>query len=158
MIEPKRYALLTFGKEAKMVVASESLAEVTTTYVPWADYLALRAECEGLRAISDAATPGPWVVSERRVPWSLPERTYQVANFPVMTDPAKTGEHVERTIITGWDHPQAKGPIGIVCNSFCIGNEGGPGVHLVYMSAEDAAFIVACVNHIRAAIDAGREG
>lgn len=46
MIEPKRYALLTFGKEAKMVVASESLAEVTTTYVPWADYLALRAECE----------------------------------------------------------------------------------------------------------------
>lgn len=146
MIEPKRYANTTGG----LVLSSWG------DYVTLADYLALRAECDGLRAISDAATPGPWVVSERRVPWSLPERTYQVANFPVMTDPAKTGEHVERTIITGWDHPQAKGPIGIVCNSFCIGNEGGPGVHLVYMSAEDAAFIVACVNHIRAAIDAGR--
>ena len=55
MIEPKRYALLTFGKEAKMVVASESLAEVTTTYVPWADYLALRAEYDELQVMLLAA-------------------------------------------------------------------------------------------------------
>lgn len=71
-------------------------------------------------------TPGPWVVVTTSHPHCL------------------GGKHVERRIFTGWDHPQMKGPIGVVNTSVGLGAEkGGPAIHMVSLREEDARLIAA---------------
>jgi hypothetical protein len=71
-------------------------------------------------------TPGPWIVVTTEHPYHL------------------GGKHIERRIFTAWDHPQMKGPIGVVNGSVGLGPvKGGPCTHMVSLSEEDARLIAA---------------
>lgn len=75
---------------------------------------------------ADQLTAGPWQVIETNIPHRL------------------GGHHVERRIFATWDHPQLKGPLGVVNHSVGVGAEEGlPSIHLVQIDAPDAAFIAA---------------
>jgi hypothetical protein len=71
-------------------------------------------------------TPGPWVVVEQRWPHH------------------GGGEHIERGINTAWNHPQAKGPLGVVAMSYGLGEKKGDGGRaMLWISEEDARLIAA---------------
>jgi hypothetical protein len=71
-------------------------------------------------------TPGPWQVV--------------VTEHPHY----RGGTHIERRIFTAWDHPQMKGPIGVVNSSVGIGEtEGGKAHRFVSMTEADARLIAA---------------
>lgn len=74
-------------------------------------------------------TAGPWVVIERKVPYSLRN--------------GHQGFHIERSIVTGWDHPQATGPIPVVCKSTGIGMGEGMIESLCFIREDDARLIAA---------------
>lgn len=86
---------------------------------------------DDVKAIRDALaakpTPGP----------------YQVV---VTEHPHHRGNcHIERRIFTAWDHPQMKGPIGIVNGAVGIGaTEGGPVQRFTAIEAADAEWFAAC--------------
>src|SRR5690606_32349076 len=81
-------------------------------------------------ALAMGPTPGPWAVAVRNIPWSMAD--------------GLTGVHVERIILTGWDHPQARGPVSVVATWLGIGEEGGPGAQFVRIQEADARLIAAC--------------
>src|SRR5690606_15170146 len=81
-------------------------------------------------ALAMGPTPGPWAVAVRNIPWSMAD--------------GSTGVHVERIILTGWDHPQAHGPVSVVSKWLGIGEEGGPGAQFVRIQEADARLIAAC--------------
>lgn len=100
-----------------------------------------------LRSLLAKATPGPWQAVSRQIPWSL--------------ENGKTGSHTEWRIGTIWDHPQSRAPAPVVTGSVGLGLDGGPPVHLVHISEEDAAIIVAMRNSLPALLDrveAGERG
>ena len=71
-------------------------------------------------------TPGPWQVITDEHP-----------HFA-------GGKHIERRIFTAWDHPQMKGPTGVVNLSIGIGAEKGDKARpLVSISEADARLIAA---------------
>lgn len=74
------------------------------------------------RRLEGERTQGGWTVLENQVP-------YRAAGFE--------GTTTERRIITSYDHPQLKGPAGVVN----IATVAGTGANLVSIDAEDAAFI-----------------
>ncbi|RSU58052.1 hypothetical protein [Sphingobium yanoikuyae] len=92
-----------------------------------------------LRSLIAKATPGPWETVETKIPWSIAS--------------GKQGNHTERRIATTWDHPQSRAPSPVVTGSVGLGFDGGPPAHLVHISKEDAALIVAAINHLPALLD-----
>lgn len=92
-----------------------------------------------LRGLIEKATPGPWETVETKIPWSIAS--------------GKQGNHTERRIATTWDHPQSRAPSPVVTGSVGLGFDGGPPAHLVHISEEDAALIVAAINHLPALLD-----
>lgn len=85
----------------------------------------------------DDHSPLPWFVHETKHPHHL------------------GGVHTERRIFTVSIHPQLKDHDGVVNGSVGIGAiEGGPPVHMVSISAVDAAFIVKAVNNHEALVNA----
>lgn len=75
-------------------------------------------------------TPGPWIVVERRVPFSLRD--------------GHSSFHVERRVFTAAIHPQLRGHYPIVTGSTAIGEKpGSPAVHLVSIGEDDARLIAA---------------
>ncbi|MBR2268747.1 hypothetical protein [Sphingobium sp.] len=92
-----------------------------------------------LRGLIEKATPGPWETVETKIPWSIAS--------------GKQGKHTERRIATTWDHPQSRAPSPVVTGSVGLGFDGGPPAHLVHISEEDAALIVAAINHLPALLD-----
>ena len=75
-------------------------------------------------ALAAGPTEGPWGVEITEHPYKLNEiqRT-----------------HIERRIFTKWDHPQLKGPIGVVNRSIGLG-----GINFTSIEEVDAAYIAAC--------------
>ncbi len=63
------------------------------------------------------------------------------------------GKHVERRIFTEWDHPQLKGPIGVVNMSVGIGAHDQAARHMVCLSAADAALIAAAPEMLAACLE-----
>lgn len=92
-----------------------------------------------LRGLIEKATPGPWETVETKIHWSIAS--------------GKQGNHTERRIATTWDHPQSRAPSPVVTGSVGLGFDGGPPAHLVHISEEDAALIVAAINHLPALLD-----
>ena len=95
-----------------------------------------------LQAAVDAGpTPGPWQVI-------VDEHPHHYG-----------GKHIERRIFTTWDHPQLKGPDGVVNGSVGVGeSKGGKPYHFVSIGEKDAAFIAtANPTAIRTLLDAIRE-
>jgi hypothetical protein len=92
-------------------------------------------------ALAAKPTPGPWLVHVKEIPHMY------------------GGKHVERRIFTTWNHPQLKGPIGVVNGSVGVPAEKGePAVHMVSIEAVDAAFIAACSpDRIRRLLAAARQ-
>lgn len=89
---------------------------------------AVDADVAAIReALAAKPTPGPYRVITDEIPHKL------------------GGTHKERRIFTTWDHPQLKGPLGVVNHSFGLGaKDGDPAVHMVAISEADAAYIAAC--------------
>lgn len=93
--------------------------------VPTPDRLA------AIKARAEKTTDGPWQVVR-----DLYEPQDGKAS-------ALVGKVAQRRIFTGWDHPQMKGPIGVVNSYMTIGKVCGESPHRgVSISAEDADFIV----------------
>lgn len=63
------------------------------------------------------------------------------------------GKHVERRIFTEWDHPQLKGPMGVVNMSVGIGTHDQAARHFVSLSAADAALISAAPEMLAACLE-----
>lgn len=63
------------------------------------------------------------------------------------------GTHVERRIFTEWDHPQLKGPMGVVNMSVGLGAEKKGARHFVSLSAADAALIAAAPEMLAACLE-----
>ncbi len=63
------------------------------------------------------------------------------------------GTHTERRIFTEWDHPQLKGPMGVVNMSVGIGNHDQAARHMVILSAADAALIAAAPEMLIACLE-----
>jgi hypothetical protein len=83
-------------------------------------------DTQSLRAIARAATPGPWAV--------------QTDLHPHMFG----GAHKENRIRTDWIHGQLRDYYPIITGSFGIpAVKGGPTIHMVSLSAADAAHIAA---------------
>lgn len=79
-----------------------------------------------LRALAAKATPGPWQVIADELPCYL------------------GAPHITRRIFAAWDHPQLKGPLGVVnCSVGLPGIEGERAQHFVHIDADDADFIAA---------------
>lgn len=60
------------------------------------------------------------------------------------------GKHVERRIFTQWEHPQLKGPLGVVNMGVGIGNHDQAARHMVSMSEADARLIAAAPDMLNA--------
>lgn len=89
-----------------------------------------------LRRLAEAATPGPWQIIHDKYKHHL------------------GGYHQGIRIFTAWDHPQMKGPIGVVNESSGIGEvKGGAGHRFVSMRNEDAKLIVAARESIPELLD-----
>jgi hypothetical protein len=93
---------------------------------------------ERLRKAVDGVTPGPWQVLSQEHPWTLP------ANPGLERPEEKHGNHTERRVYTVAHHPQLKGPYPIIEIGIGITNESGQSVHMVSISAENAAYIALC--------------
>ena len=80
-------------------------------------------------------TPGPWKVVEQLIPHYL------------------GGHHVARTIYTGWDHPQMKGPLPVVCIATGIPeNHSDEAVRFCSISDADARLISTAPRLLKALI------
>ena len=86
-----------------------------------------------LRALAEAATPGPWQVDITRHPYSMVRLDGSFAE----------GEHVERWIQTVRIDPQAKAPYPIVVRSAGIAHPGEPPITMVHIRPEDADYLAA---------------
>lgn len=86
-----------------------------------------------LRALAEAATPGPWQVDITRHPYSMVRLDGSFAE----------GEHVERWIQTVRIDPQAKAPHPIVVRSVGIAHPGEPPIPMVHIRPEDADYLAA---------------
>lgn len=88
-------------------------------------------------ALEKGPTPGPWQVV-------VDEHPHHYG-----------GKHVERRIFTTWDHPQLKGPDGVVNGSVGVGAEkGGKPHHFVSIDPRNADYIAACSpDALRAILD-----
>ena len=86
-----------------------------------------------LRALAEAATPGPWQVDITRHPYSMVRLNGSFAE----------GEHVERWIQTVRIDPQAKAPHPIVVRSVGIAHPGEPAITMVHIRPEDADYLAA---------------
>lgn len=76
--------------------------------------------------MSKTHTPGPWQVVTDEHPHHL------------------GGKHIQRRIFTEWDHPQLKGPLGVVNVHLCVGaKQGDPAVRFVNINDGDASLISA---------------
>lgn len=81
-------------------------------------------ELARLEDVAMAATHGPWEIEATHHPHH------------------RGGYHAELRIRTNWIHGQLKDHYPVITTSTGIGKTpGGPGVHMVAMRAEDAAFI-----------------
>lgn len=81
-------------------------------------------------------TPGPWLVHTVEHPHYL------------------GGSHKERRIITGWDHPQAQGPLVIVGPSIGLGpTKDDKAVHLAGVWSEQDAELIADAPAAKLALD-----
>lgn len=84
-------------------------------------------DLDKLEAAAKAATPGPYRIVVDKFD------TYH-----------KGYQHTQRRIFTQWDHPQLKGPIGVVNTSYGIGEkEGDPFRQMVSIDDADADYIAA---------------
>lgn len=86
-------------------------------------------ELAAIEARADAATMGPWVVSE----WRLEINDLGRQEFPEGLD-----HRPEYEVITGWIHGQAHSPIPIVWNTFGPYQEPQ---HFCHWDKDDAEFV-----------------
>lgn len=99
-----------------------------------------KIDIEQIKADREEGMEGPWVVHNRKTPWAIPS--------------GKTGFHNEYLILTGYDHPQLKGPTPIVALSRGVGTpESGP-VELLWLREDDARRIARVPDMEDALIDA----
>lgn len=84
-----------------------------------------------LRALAEAATPGPWQVVTYRTPFSITRHDGTTCS----------GEHVGRDIATVRHHPQSHAPYPIV--TLGIGVTQETPVHFVFIRPEDADYLAA---------------
>lgn len=93
-------------------------------------------------------TPGPWQVVE----------DYYEEHVVDGKQRGPVGKVAQRRIFTTWDHPQLKGPLGVVNGFVTIAKVMGQSpYHGVSMTAEDAEFIAQAPDLLRRAVDALRQ-
>lgn len=104
---------------------------------------------ERLRAGLEGVTRGAWQVVELRHPWTLPARPEHGETE------TKHGEHVERVIVTSWNHPQTHQPWPVAMVAHGITSEPGGVVYFLAIDPADAAHIANCSpENIRSLLDA----
>jgi hypothetical protein len=91
-------------------------------------------EIKALLEGTEGVTPGPWEIGEKKHDYAFTD--YEKKH--------RTGQHVERWIITGWEDGQLKGKFSVVGGSVGIGIDGGQPVHMVQIRPNDAAHIARC--------------
>jgi len=101
---------------------------------------AMTINIEELERLLAEATRGDWRVIEEIIPHY------------------RGGSHIERSIITAWDHPQLKGPYSILTMSYGLGEKkSSPARALLYIKKENADLLVALRNHADELIAAYKE-